>query len=360
MRVLHYVDAENISWLKPYVEHILSLKVSGIEQALMCRPGGMMESFARDNGILTVTYSPAVSGLPFLDWGFARKVRAFAPDIIHTRLSSAALIAGYWSKSLGVPVVSTFDKPAKAKYYLNASHCISCAEWLRNYMVSVQKIDPAKITVIHNPVNAAKFTRDDAVRKSFRRSLGLSDDDVLFSGVGIYVKRKGFDVLIRAFAEIRKLWGNARLALVGGEGEPGMKNNYSALADSLGVEVIMPEKFVDDVRNWLWASDVLVMPSREEGFSIALLEGLAAGLPAIVSNIEPFTEIIGPEKCRGLVFEKDNPQSLASAMTAMLELGEDGRKECADDSLRTVQENFTPEIAAAKTLSVYTKILSEL
>ena len=125
------------------------------------------------------------------------------------------------------------------------------------------------------------------------------------------------------------------------------------MAGELGIrdKLILPESFVKDVRPWLWATDIFVMPSREEGFSIALLEGLASGLPAIVSDIAPFTEIIGPNN--GMVCEKDNPQSLASAMCRMLELGENGRAQIAANSLRMVQENFTYEAAAAKTLKVY-------
>ena len=351
MKVLHYVDADTISWLRPYIEHILSLDA---ESALLCRPGEM-EHLARENGITTLTYTPTVASLPFLARGFVRAVRAFNPDIIHTRLSSAAFIAGYWSRKLGVPVVSTFDKPAKAKYYVHASHCISCASWLKDYMVSTQHMNPAKITVIHNPVKASRFACDDDTRRSFRRELGLSDNDVLFSGMGIYVHRKGFDVLIRAFAKVHEAYPDAKLALIGGEGEPGMKDSYSRLAGELGVSVIMPEVFVQDVRKWLWASDVFVMPSREEGFSIALLEGLASGLPAIVSDIPPFTEIIGSDN--GIVSGKDNPQSLASAMCRMLELGETGRAQIAANSLRMVQESFTYEAAAAKTLKVYSSLV---
>lgn len=357
MRVLHYVEADNISWLKPYVEHLLSLKALGVEQALMCRPGTMAQ-LAQENESSTITYTPMVAAIPFIDRGFPQKVREFSPDIIHTRLSSAALIAGHWSKSLGIPVVSTFDKPAKAKYYTNAAHCISCANWLKDYMVNEQNLHPENITVIHNPVNSAKFKRDEAARSSFRQALGLNDNTLLFSGVGIYVKRKAFDVLIRAFAQVRQTHNNISLALVGGEGEAGMRNTYYSLAESLGVKIIMPESFVDDVRNWLWASDVLVMPSRAEGFSIALLEGLASGLPAIVSDIPPFTEIITEHN--GLVFRKDDTNSLASAMLHMLEMGENERKKIAAESLRTVHDNFTPEIAAAKTLSVYSKILSHV
>ena len=349
MRILHYVDADTISWLRPYIEHILFLDV---ESALLCRPGEM-ERLAREKGIPVLTYKPLAASLPFLSRGFVRAVREFKPDIIHTRLSSAAFIAGYWSKSLNIPVVSTFDKPAKAKYYVNAAHCISCASWLKDYMVSTRHMNPAKITVIHNPVNAAHFARDEEVRRSFRRELGLSDSDVLFSGMGIYVHRKGFDVLIRAFAEVHEQYPYAKLALIGGEGEPGMKQTYARLAGELGADVIMPEVFVQDVRKWLWSSDVFVMPSREEGFSIALLEGLASGLPAIVSDIPPFTEIISPEQNNGIVSEKDNPQSLASAMCRMLELGEEGRAGIAANSLRMTRENFTYEAAAAKTLKVY-------
>lgn len=354
MRVLHYVDAENISWLKPYLEHIISLDV---ESALMCRPGPMADS-ARELGIHTITYTPSVASLPFLTRGFPKKVLAFNPDIIHTRLSSAARIAGFWSKSLHIPVISTFDKPAKAKYYTNSTHCISCAGWLKNYMVKSQNISPEKITVIHNPVNAEKFARNDQVRASMRKSLGLNDSNILFSGMGIYVHRKAFDILIRAFADVHKSFPNTHLALIGGEGEKGMRAKYSALAHELNIDVIMPESFVDDVRNWLWASDVFVMPSREEGFSIALLEGLASGLPAIVSDIEPFTEIISPENNTGLVSELNNPQSLASSMLEMLSIGEKGRKEVVRNSLRMISENFTLEAAAEKTLRVYERVLS--
>ena len=352
MRVLHYVDAEAISWMVPYIDSIRSLEA---EQALLCRPGEM-QRYAQEHGITTLTFRPVAASLPMLSPSFARTVKGF--DIIHTRLSSAAYIAGYWSKFTHIPVVSTFDKPAKAKYYTRSAHCISCAQWLKDYMVNVQGMDAAKIDVIYNPVDAKKFARDDEVRQSFRRSLGLTDSDILFSGMGIYVHRKGFDVLIEAFAKVKGRYEDGdslKLALIGGEGEKGMRETYEKLAGELGVKVIMPDKFVDDVRMWLWASDVFVMPSREEGFSIALLEALASGLPVIVSDIPPCTEIIAYNN--GLTARKDDSESFADAMLRMLELGEDGRRQIAASSLEIVREKFTCEAAARKTLEVYNKVL---
>ena len=362
IKILHYVDAENISWLVPYIESIKSLENFETEQALLCRPDGEMERYANENGIKTLTFKPLISALPVISPGFVKIVKSFSPDIIHTRLSSAAKIAGCWQKFLKLPVVSTFDKPAKSKYYAKSSHCISCAEWLKNYMVNVQGINAEKIDVIHNPVNAKKFAMNENVRKNFRASLGLNENDILFSGMGIYIYRKGFDILIKAFARVKEIYaGNEKLylALIGGGGEKGMRENYLHIAEEAGVKIIMPEKFVDDVRQWLWASDIFVMPSREEGFSIALLESLASGLPVIVSDIESCTEIINSANDNGFIAENNNPESFSREMLRMLEIGKAGRRKIITNSLNIIQKNFTSEAAAEKTMSVYKKILHQ-
>ena len=359
MNVLHYVDAEDFSWLVPYIEHVKSLEAFGISQALLCRGGGEVERVARKNNLRVFTWRPLISGLPVLSPGFVKAWKGFSPDIIHTRLSSAAYIAGFWHRIHGVPVISTLDKPAKAKYYRGSSKCIACAEWLKNYMVKFQGLDTGKITTIHNPVNVSRFERNNETRRDFRKTLGLADDDILFSGMGIYIYRKGFDVLIKAFAELQKLYDgkNIRLALIGGAGEPGVRESYLTLAGELGVKIIMPESFVEDIRKWLWASDIFVMPSREEGFSIALLEAIASGLPVIVSDIEPCIEIISAMDNNGLIAKKDSPESFAHTMLEMLNIGEEGRRNFSERSLRLVEQKFTPEAAALKTFEVYKDVL---
>ena len=357
MKILHYIDADSISWVNAYMEHIKSLEKFKIQQVMLFRSGGNLEEAAKNNNIEFFTWQPFVSSMPFLSHDFVNLIREISPDIIHTRLSSAAKIAGFWRKKLNIPVISTFDKPAKSKYYKNSSHCIACAGWLKNHMIKMQKFSPEKISVVYNPVDINKFSHDEKARNDFRKNLGISEREILFSGMGVFVKRKGFDILIKAFAKVHEHNKNIRLALIGGGGEKGMRENYIKLADELGIKIIMPEKFVDNSREWLAASDIFVMPSREEGFSFALLEALASGLPAIVSDIKPFTEIIKNDE-NGLVALKDNAENFALNMKKMLDMTHEERLNFINSSLKMLSENFTPEISAMKTFEIYKKFLN--
>ena len=178
--------------------------------------------------------------------------------------------------------------------------------------------------------------------------------------MGIYINRKGFDILIKAFAQACKKFNNLKLMLIGGEAEEkGRRDEYINLARELNIlnKILMPENFLTDVREWLWAADALVMPSRAEGFSIALLEGIASGLPVIASDIKPFTEII-KHNLTGLIAKSDDVQDFADKMLEFLNLKLTQREELARSALSFVNHNCTPEIIAGQSAKLYEKILN--
>ena len=358
MKVLHYVDCASLSWGVPYIAHMKALAGLGVEQTLLCRAGDNLERLARKNGIPVRTWRPLTSALPRLSPGFAGIVKELSPDIIHTRLLSAAGIAGTWRSKLGIPVVATFDKPGKAKYYKNIDRYISCASWLKQYMAEHEGLPAGKIDVVHNPADTARFAGRESNRNEARALLNIADDEILISGMGIYIHRKGFDVLLRAFAKLRPGRKKLRLALIGGGGD--QREAYLKMAGELGIRdnLLLPEQFVKDVRPWLWATDIFVMPSREEGFSIALLEGLAAELPTVVSDIAPFTEIIRDGE-NGLIAKTDDPEDFSRALQQMLDMTTEQRNQLVQHAQRTIRD-FTPEAIAQKTLAVYKKVLEQM
>lgn len=357
MKILHYVDCASLSWGVPYIAHMKALAALGVEQTLLCRAGEDLERLARENGIPVRTWRPLTAAVPMLSPGFVRVVKELSPDIIHTRLLSAAGIAGTWRSKLGIPVVATFDKPGKARYYKNIDRYISCASWLKQYMAEHEGLPVEKIDVVHNPADTARFAGSETDRKEARALLNIADDEILISGMGIYIHRKGFDVLLRAFGKLCQTHKNLRLALTGGGGD--QREAYLKLADELHIrdKLLLPEHFLEDVRPWLWASDIFVMPSREEGFSIALLEALSAGLPVVASDIAPCTEII-QDGDNGLIARTEDPEDFSRALQQMLDLKPEQRNRLIQNAQRTIR-NFTPEAIARQTLNVYQKMLEQ-
>jgi glycosyltransferase involved in cell wall biosynthesis len=329
----------------------------GVQQTLLCRSGDDLVRLAQESGISVRTWRPLAAAVPMLSPGFVRIVKELSPDIIHTRLLSAAGIAGAWRSHLGIPVVATFDKPGKAKYYKNIDQYISCAHWLKQYMSEHEGLPAEKIDVVHNPADTERFAGSESNRKAARALLNIVDNEVLVSGMGIFIHRKGFDVLLRAFARLCPERKKLRLALIGGGGD--QREAYLKLADELGIrdKLLIPERFVEDVRPWLWASDIFVMPSREEGFSIALLEALASGLPTVVSDIAPFTEIIQDGE-NGLIAKKNDPEDFARGLQRMLDMNTAQRNQLVQQAQKTIR-NFTPEAIARQTLAVYEKVLRQ-
>lgn len=100
MKILHYIECSDVTFCVPWVDLLKELTKRGVEQTLLCRPGGNLEKVSREQGIDVVTWKPAVTNFPPFNLRFKSIIKEISPDIIHTRLSSAANIAGYWGKFL--------------------------------------------------------------------------------------------------------------------------------------------------------------------------------------------------------------------------------------------------------------------
>jgi glycosyltransferase involved in cell wall biosynthesis len=101
--------------------------------------------------------------------------------------------------------------------------------------------------------------------------------------VGRLAPEKGLDLLIEAWPTVRVQFPQAQLTLIG-EGP-----ERSALAARIThldlADVVEMPGACPDPSPWLLAADLFVLPSREEGMSIALLEAMALGIPLVASAI---------------------------------------------------------------------------
>ena len=98
MKVLHYVDENNLAWGETWVQLLTELSKHGVENFVACRDYGTLTERLEKNGIRFGLCRPVSQMLPFTNTKLGGFIDEFKPDLIHTRLSSAAKIGGWWGK----------------------------------------------------------------------------------------------------------------------------------------------------------------------------------------------------------------------------------------------------------------------
>ncbi len=354
MRVLHYVDTNHLAWMAPWIQLLKELETRGVENYVLCRKDRTLSPALEKAGIQHEEYNPPAQWIPPAALGLGKIIDRLKPDLIHTRLSAAAALGGYWGRKKGVPVLSTFDKYPKAKYYKNSDALIGCSSAVTTFIKGLNLSHAFTVETILNPVMAEHYLRDESVRTEFRRKMNVGNETVVL-GMGRFVAWKAWDDYLRAIALVSPET-NARFWLVGGGEESGKtEKSLRDLAKELGIEKRVEFfPFASDVRPWLWASDVSVQTSKEpEGFSLMLLEAMAAGLMPIATNIGGTLDIVRDGK-NGLLIKPGDPPALAAG----IERANDAalREEMARNAVLSAAEVNVSRIAD-ETLVLYRKTL---
>lgn len=131
--------------------------------------------------------------------------------------------------------------------------------------------------------------------------------------IGRLVGDKGVNELVEAFEKLNHLYPDTQLHLIGER-----ETRMDALQKETSDKIVSNSSIIEhgrqsDVRPYLNASDIFVLPSYREGFPNVLLEAMSMGLPCIVSNVNGATDAID-NMDSGLIIPKKDSQSLFKAM----------------------------------------------
>jgi glycosyltransferase involved in cell wall biosynthesis len=256
-------------------------------------------------------------------------LRELAPDIVHANLSSPwscqyCIAAGALVRSarivavyqLAVPPVSRRQRLAKRVTARAVARHVGVGERTSREIEQLVGLPAHSATTIHNGVP------DEAAR----RSVPAPAPRPIVGAIGRFEYQKGFDTLIRALTEVP----GARLVLVGDGGE---RPRLEDLARDLDLaERIVWTGWRDDSRAFLPSFDVFALPSRFEGFPLALLEALLARSAVVAADVGSVAEAVRDGET-GLLVPPDDPRQLAAAIRRLLadaelrrQLGESGRE----------------------------------
>jgi glycosyltransferase involved in cell wall biosynthesis len=198
--------------------------------------------------------------------------------------------------------------------------------------------------VIRNGVPVGDYRHRAAARTALRTEHGLGGDDIVFVCVARLEPQKNQAMLLEAFARAFITEPRAQLWLAG---DGGCRDGLERRARELRVE--NRARFLGqraDVPQILAAADVFVLPSRNEGNPLALMEAMAAGLPVIGTAVGGVPELIASEDS-GLLVRSGDCDGLASAMLRLFRDAELRHRMAARSAQHAFHSFTAPRMAQA-------------
>jgi glycosyltransferase involved in cell wall biosynthesis len=224
------------------------------------------------------------------------------------------------------------------------------SEQVRRHTIEVDGVAAERVVTVHNGLDLKDWS---GVGRAGRAEAG---DGVRITTVGNIRRVKGHDVLVRAAAAIVERFPSARFSVAGDVLEADYFAELQALVRELGLTGRF--EFVGGVARLdehLSGADVFVLPSRSEGFSNAIVEAMAAGLPVVATDVGGNAEAVRAG-VTGYLVPSEDVGALTEAMAKLLAeplraraMGEAGRVAAA--------ENFTTEAMMGKIAGVYARVL---
>lgn len=216
-------------------------------------------------------------------------------------------------------------------------------------------IDPRKLFHLPNGVDISRFRPlSPSEKKELRARLNVPTDRQIILFVGRLIEGKGLHVLLKSYSKVIEDRTDALLLIVGGGPE---ESTLKRLATSLGIDDrVMFMGMKENVLPYFQMADLFVLPSQMEGLSVALLEAMACGLPAVVTRVGGSEDLIR-HKSNGLLVEYGDAAQLGHAMLRLL-ADTDTALRMGRAARVTIVESFSLDAVAKAHIKLYRELLT--
>ena len=242
------------------------------------------------------------------------------PDVVHLHSSKAGLAGRLATRgrrpTIFQPHVWSFEAMrgvaargaiAWERFALRWTSEVVCVSEGERATAVQAGLPPERLTVVPNGVDVDRFTSVTPERRAAaRRELGLPAEPTVVVCIGRLVDVKGQRRLVAAWPAVRARVPGAQLVLVG-DGP-----DRTALEREVGHDMRLVGP-LSDVRQWLHAADLFVLPTRTEAMPLSVLEAMASGLPVVAGAVGGIPELLET----GLI-PPDDEDALVEAIASRL------------------------------------------
>lgn len=360
MKVLHVLNELKPSgaetMLRSAAPHWLE---HGIECELLATGAteGEFANALRDSGY-RVHHLPRKHG-PAYFMAYRAFLRRGGYQVVHQHAESASYWMGLVAISVGAGLVRTvhsnfsFDGNLRWRRAMQRRHLQRLGAQHVAIAPGVQRNERERFDVsshlVFNWVDVARFKPiSPAERAQARARWAFQDEDLVLLTLGNCSRVKNHGVLIDALARTADI-AHLKYLHVGLEGDA---QSERAQAQKLGVaERIHFCGWMPEAREALAAADLYVMPSLYEGFSIAALEALGVGLPALLARVNGLRDLA--PLFPGLIFAEPECDAIATALRGFAARDPAQRHALSADYPERVQSLFSPARGVREYAALY-------
>jgi glycosyltransferase involved in cell wall biosynthesis len=352
VRILHFLDTTNRGGAETQVLDICrNARDYGFEMTFVTAQGGTLEPEFRDSGVDFVRLGRRFPIDLYLASQLRRIIRERQIAVVHGYQAVEGLHLYLATRGLkNIKRVLSFQggtvydwKNRRTLRFLipRMDANVVVSEGLKRHHAETDRLDTSNFTVIHNGADPVRLRPSG---KQLRHELGLGDETRLVGMVGNFYREKRKDQLTfcrslpAVFAEFPEVH-----CVFAGKVEPGAEGKF---ADCL--EFCLRNGIADrvhflggrsDIPDVLAALDVFVLASFREGLPVAVSEAMLAGVPAVLSDIEPLIEASDQGRCAEL-FRTGDAGELSKRLVRLLG-DEDARTVLARAGAEHANANFS-------------------
>lgn len=247
--------------------------------------------------------------------------------IIHFILPEPYIIGGLCSVFLGIPhlimsrrslnlyqknhwMINRVEKLLHKKMRMIIANSNAVARDLIS-----ENVPKTKISLIYNPVEVTPLLSDLQIRKK-RERFGFGFHELIIVCVANLIPYKGHSDLLGGLASVsQKLPCNWKLILIGRDDGNQVYLEQESISLGLKNHIVFEGEKIN-IYDYLSISDIGVLPSHQEGFSNSILEGMASGLPMVVTDVGGNSEAVD-DKINGLIVPAKDPTKLGEALLTL-------------------------------------------
>ena len=260
-----------------------------------------------------------------------RLIKKHQVSLIQSHLLGSNVYAAMAGLVTGVPVVATYHgmvdvspnerfKVLKKKVMQwGIEHYVAVSQHLLENIREQKLLDINKASVIYNGVDLARF--EAPPEWDIRESLGVPKNVLLVGALGNIRPAKAYHVLIEAAAILIPKYPQLHFVIAGHK-KAKLMEKLNAQLERLGIQHHFHFiGFIQESAGFLQQMDLFALSSSSEGFSIATIEAMAAGLPVLATRCGGPEEIITSGE-NGLMVKPGNPEAFAHGLAQYIDLPE--------------------------------------